>query len=218
MAIWYVDSARASVNLGTAVSGGVAAVDIYRLESDAVKENLYVWARAGQAVGSASLAAAQAEQSSDPVPAARSVAAGRSGITGAVIKDGTVQFADLASTVPAALAANPAMLGAFTAPGATNVSGAVTVDLSAVGVQVLTLTGNVTSFAFSNPAGAREEIEVHFVQDGTGSRTLAGVNASIKWAGAAAPTLSTTAGRRDIFRFRYIGGTYFEMSRSLNVG
>ncbi|MGA5426615.1 hypothetical protein ACPCVL_07425 [Streptomyces koyangensis] len=83
---------------------------------------------------------------------------------------------------------------------------------------MLTLTGNVTSFPFSNPQSQRQEVEVHFLQDATGSRTLAGVSSLIKWAGGTAPTLTTTASRRDIFRFRYVAGSYYEVSRSMNVG
>lgn len=102
--------------------------------------------------------------------------------------------------------------------GTANTSGAVTVDLSTTPLQVLTLTGNVTSFAFANPANHRQNIEIHLLQDATGSRTLSGSNASIKWAGGTAPTLTTTASRRDIFRFRYISGVYYELGRSMNVG
>lgn len=102
--------------------------------------------------------------------------------------------------------------------GTASVSGAVTVDLSITPLQVLTLAGNVTSFAFANPTTHRQNIEIHFLQDGTGSRTLGGANASIKWAGGTAPTLTTTASRRDIFRFRYISGAYYEVGRSMNVG
>jgi len=103
-------------------------------------------------------------------------------------------------------------------PAEYNASGALTCDLSATSIHVPTLTGNLTSFAFSNPVNQRQDIEVHFIQDATGSRTLAGASASIKWAGGVAPTLTTTAGRRDIFRFRNVLSVYYEISRSMNVG
>jgi hypothetical protein len=95
-----------------------------------------------------------------------------------------------------------------------NVSGAVTLDLDDGLLFVLNLTGNVTSFAFSNPPAEGREVEVHFVQDGNGDRTLAGVNASIRLA-AGDLVLSTIGGRRDVLRFRRIGSVYWETSRSL---
>jgi len=55
------------------------------------------------------------------------------------------------------------------------------------------------------------------MQDGTGSRTLAGAAAAIKWAGGVAPVLSTGANRRDVFRFRYLGAVFVEIGRSMNV-
>jgi hypothetical protein len=98
-----------------------------------------------------------------------------------------------------------------------NQSGTVTLDLVTGSVFVVNLTGNVTSLAFSNAVTAGEDIEVHFVQDATGSRTLAGISGSIKLSGGAL-TLTTTASKRDILRFRLSGGNYWETSRSMNVG
>lgn len=101
----------------------------------------------------------------------------------------------------------------------TGQSGAVTLDLSLGSIFVVNLVGNVTSLTFSNPGNNGQDVEVHFVQDATGSRTLAGANASIKWQSATAPTLTVTASRRDIFRFRQIGSSYYENAgRSMNVG
>ena len=94
---------------------------------------------------------------------------------------------------------------------------AQTVSFSTGGLAVLTLTGNLTSLSFSG--GTTDGIyELHFVQDATGSRTLAGVSSNIKWAGGTAPTLTTTAGKRDVFRFRYDGTNWYEVTRSMNVG
>jgi hypothetical protein len=109
-------------------------------------------------------------------------------------------------------------------PGVTtlnNQSGAVSCDLTTGTVFVVNLTGNVTSFTFTNTGGTAiagvANIVVHFVQDATGSRTLAGPVAAIKWA-SSAPTLTTTASRRDIFYFQLISAVYYEVSRSMNVG
>lgn len=103
-------------------------------------------------------------------------------------------------------------------PAPHNISGAVTLDLSGSDTQLVTMTGNVTTLVLSGVTTAGTELEIQFIQDGTGSRTLAGVTSTIKWAGGSTPTLTTTASKRDIFRFRYYGGSYYEVSRSMNVG
>jgi hypothetical protein len=106
-------------------------------------------------------------------------------------------------------------------PGANAAaSGSVSVDFTNAALWELTLTGNITALSFANVNGvAGWLIELHFIQDATGSRTLAGANASIKWAGGSSPTLTTTAGRRDVFQFRKLAGPiYVEVARSMNVG
>jgi len=105
-----------------------------------------------------------------------------------------------------------------TAPAVYNVTGALACDFSKALTHEVTLVGNVTSLTLSNPPSRNTIMHLELVQDGTGSRTLAGANSAIKWAGGAAPTLTTTAGRRDIFRFRHNGSGYYEVSRSMNVG
>lgn len=96
-------------------------------------------------------------------------------------------------------------------------SGAITFDLSKGSMFEADLTGNVTGWSFTNVDSAADEvIEVHFVQDATGSRTLAGQAAAIKLAGGAL-TLSTGAGKRDIITFRRAGTNIYERSRSLNI-
>lgn len=94
-------------------------------------------------------------------------------------------------------------------------SGSITLDLSTASTFIVNLTGNVTGWTFSNGV-AGQAAEVHFVQDATGSRTLAGTNASIKLAGGSL-TLTTTASKRDVLRFRNVAGTFYETSRSLNI-
>jgi hypothetical protein len=100
---------------------------------------------------------------------------------------------------------------------AFNGSGAITADLTSGALQLITLTGNVTSFAINQVSGDTSECEIHFIQDATGSRTLAGFAAAIKWAGGVAPAWSTTAGYRDIIRFRVLSGTFYEIARSIGV-
>jgi len=96
-----------------------------------------------------------------------------------------------------------------------NITGAATIN-AAANVVVATLTGNVTSLAFTGVNTTNGELEVHFVQDATGSRTL-GTVTGVKWAGGAAPTWSTAAGSWDVIGFRPIGGVLYEVRRSLNV-
>jgi hypothetical protein len=129
-------------------------------------------------------------------------------------------WADTAPTTADASVLTSYRMPSVQPPSSNTASGIVAVEPLKTNVQLLTLTGNITSLTVSlspfPPNG--HTLELHFVQDGTGSRTLAGVGSTLKFAGAAAPTLTTTANRRDIFRFRYYGGTYYEASRSMNVG
>lgn len=98
----------------------------------------------------------------------------------------------------------------------TNITGAVTIDLSLGSHQRLTLTGNVTSLAVSNvpPAGP---VVIEFIQDGTGSRTRVNTGTNIKPAGAALGTQTATASKRDIYVFSADGTSIYEISRSLNI-
>jgi hypothetical protein len=75
--------------------------------------------------------------------------------------------------------------------------------------------GNITIAAPLNPRPGLE-LDIEIVQDATGSRTVTW-NAAYHFAGAAAPTLTTTASRRDTFRFIYNGTSWNEISRTLNV-
>lgn len=93
-------------------------------------------------------------------------------------------------------------------------SGSITLD-PAYATHRITLNGNITAFAISGGEDG-EIITVQFIQDGTGSRTLGG-SATVKWAGGANPTLTTTANRRDIFQFQYDGSVWSEISRAMAV-
>ncbi len=71
--VWYIDSNRTAINWATAVTGGIARIDIFRLEDIPGTDNdlRTKWRETGQAVSASAVAAAQAESSTDPVPAAR---------------------------------------------------------------------------------------------------------------------------------------------------
>lgn len=75
--------------------------------------------------------------------------------------------------------------------------------------------GNITIAAPVN-AKRGHRLEISVIQDATGSR-LVTWNAIYKFAGAASPTLTTTASRRDTFRFVFNGTTWEETARTLNT-
>ncbi len=96
-------------------------------------------------------------------------------------------------------------------------AGTVTPDLLAgKALRIQMPAGNITIAAPLNPF-TDYEWEVTVIQDGVGSRTVTW-NGVFKFSGAVAPTLTLTASRRDNFRFRYDGTSWFEVSRDLNVG
>jgi hypothetical protein len=80
----------------------------------------------------------------------------------------------------------------------------ITPDAANGSVQTVTLTGNVTFSAFSNPVSG-QTITLIITQDATGSRTL---TSTMKFAGGS-KTLSTAAASIDIMTVSYIGTTYY---------
>lgn len=93
----------------------------------------------------------------------------------------------------------------------------ITFDLSLGKLFSTTLGGNRTLALSNVPTGGDKTFVVILKQDATGSRT---VNwwGSIKWMGATAPTLTTTASRADIFSFYYDGSDYYGMIVGQNFG
>lgn len=83
----------------------------------------------------------------------------------------------------------------------------------------ITLTGNITSWTMSGCSSTTDGMraQLQFVQDGTGSRTLATPPSNVRAAGNSM-TLSTGAGKSDVFTFRCVNGDgkWYEESRSLN--
>lgn len=86
-------------------------------------------------------------------------------------------------------------------------------DLSQNQVAKVTLGGNRTFAAPTNLVEGATYILV-LIQDGTGSRTITW-NATYKFAGGTAPTLTTTANRADVITFICIGSVLFGVA-SLN--
>jgi hypothetical protein len=84
-------------------------------------------------------------------------------------------------------------------------TGAVTLNLTNGNVFSLTLTGNVT-FTFSGATSGKAcSFAVYLKQDATGSRVVTWP-ASVKWAGAAAPSLSTAGNALDVVVFESLDG------------
>lgn len=90
-----------------------------------------------------------------------------------------------------------------------------TIDWSQGGIQVVTLTANMTSLTFSNPI-KNTVYRLRLIQDATGKRTWAGLASNIKMGGV--PQLSAPASAQDVFTFFYDGTNYEELSRTMNDG
>jgi len=88
-------------------------------------------------------------------------------------------------------------------------------DVRASPVAQVTLTANVTFDAPSNPTTG-QYISIVCIQDGTGSRTISW-NAVFEFTGGTAPTATTTAGKGDLFTFRYHNSHWIEVGRNLNL-
>jgi hypothetical protein len=86
-----------------------------------------------------------------------------------------------------------------------NTSTAITVDLANGTVQNLTLTGNATITMPTAVAG--KSFIIILSQDGTGGRTVTW--STVSWPGATAPTVTSTASKRDIFSFFSNGTSWF---------
>jgi len=84
-------------------------------------------------------------------------------------------------------------------------------------VAKVTLAGNRT---LSAPSGttpiAGQFVSLLIIQDGTGSRTITW-NAAYEFAEDAAPDLTATASKGDLFTFRYNGSKWLEIGRNLEL-
>jgi len=76
----------------------------------------------------------------------------------------------------------------------------VTFDLRVCPTQRVTLAGNRTLALTSGSFYVGQMFDIKLTQDATGSRTVTWFSA-VKWTGGTIPTLTTTAGRSDWFRF-----------------
>ena len=86
-----------------------------------------------------------------------------------------------------------------------NTSTAITVDLANGTVQNLTLTGNATITMPTAVAG--KSFIIILSQDATGSRSVTW--STVSWPSATAPTITSTASKKDIFSFFSNGTSWF---------
>jgi hypothetical protein len=113
-------------------------------------------------------------------------------------------------------AAKLAVVGTGYSPTITITDGATLNWDTALGqVAQVTLGGNRTFAAPTNLVNGGF-YSLLIIQDGTGSRTISW-NAVFDFAGGTAPTLSTTAGAKDLITWRSDGTNMLEVGRSLGV-
>lgn len=95
-------------------------------------------------------------------------------------------------------------------------SGTATLDCALGDVHRITMpAGNIT-IALSNITNG-QSIQIAITQDGTGSRTVTWFT-TIRWAGGSAPTLTTTASKRDVIVIMCTGsGTYDGFVAGANI-
>jgi hypothetical protein len=154
--------------------------------------------------------------------ASRLLGRGSAGGAGSPEEISLTRLTMTATTLSADIPTLTTVLGAGASAGNTTITGvkavtfngevddgssgtAKTVDWTAGGAHKETLTGNVT-FTFTAPVGVTSLV-LKVVQ-GAGPYTIVWP-ASVKWAGGAAPTISTANGAVDIFSFYYDGTNYY---------
>lgn len=84
-----------------------------------------------------------------------------------------------------------------------------TIDWSSSKKHKVTLAAAGLTVTFTAPSGAASGLIFKIIQDATGSRTITTWPATVKWAGGAAPTLSTAANAVDIVSFYWDGTNYW---------
>ncbi len=121
----------------------------------------------------------------------------------AIFADGIPYFAN-----PSAYRTALGLTGMMGAGTYTLTDGAtIAIDWNNGATQTVTLGATGRLVTMANPV-AGQVYRLIIVQDATGSRTIT-TWPTIKWAGGAAPTLTTTAGKTDIITLLYSGGAYY---------
>ena len=91
-------------------------------------------------------------------------------------------------------------------------------NVATAAVQRIVLTGNITGWTLTAGTYEGQSLTIKFIQDGTGSRTLAGAGGNIRLAGGAL-TLSTGANKCDTLNFLWDAtlSQWIEECRALNA-
>ncbi len=98
---------------------------------------------------------------------------------------------------------------AFTRQTITYASGTTTAVWTAGYKGIMTFgAGNITTFAFTNPAISGVNISLEVKQDSVGGRIITTWDADILWVNNVIPTLTTTANATDFFSFYWNGTNY----------
>jgi len=121
----------------------------------------------------------------------------------AAVTDETGSGSLVFGTTPALT--NPTVTNYVETLYSANTSTAITVDLANGTVQNLTLTGNATITMPTAVAG--KSFIIILSQDATGGRTVTW--STVSWPSATAPTVTSTASKRDIFSFFSNGTSWF---------
>ena len=100
---------------------------------------------------------------------------------------------------------NPTVTNYVETPYSANSSTAITLALTNGTVQIITLTGNATITMPTATSG--KSFILLLKQDATGSRTVTW--SSVKWPGGAAPTITSTASKQDIYSFFADGTNWY---------
>ena len=135
---------------------------------------------------------------------------GSAGIVFSKLDSVTVAGVTTSQTLTNKTLTKPTINGSVQGTSALSPSAAATQDLDGSTDNVFLITmpaGNIT-FTVSNMT-AGQFFYVRILQDGTGSRTVTWFN-TITWAGASAPTLTTTANRADLLAFFAKTSTTFD--------
>jgi hypothetical protein len=121
----------------------------------------------------------------------------------AAVTDETGSGSLVFGTTPALT--NPTVTNYVETLYSANTSTAITVDLTNGTVQNLTLTGNATITMPTAVAG--KSFIIILSQDATGGRTVTW--STVSWPSGTAPTVTSTASKRDIFSFFSNGSSWF---------
>jgi len=123
-----------------------------------------------------------------------------------------------ATTGPTALALSAALvLSAQTLVFISPYVASLTIDWANGTNQNITLTGNVTAYNVPLNGLPGTRYRMTFIQDGTGGRTLGGINAIFKHVGGPL-TLSTAPNAIDVVEYYYDGTTYWGDVVSKSMG